>query len=135
MKFDPLISGGIVGFVMGAFGFIIGRFWILPISRYTRLKNEISRLLKTYGKGEAAENRETMKQQAESLRKLSVALSDSFALDLPLWYRMVLDNRKESPTEAAGHLMTLANTQKAEHIRERILKIENCLRMQGKLLQ
>ena len=40
MKIDPLISGGIVGFLMGAFGFIIGRFWIIPISRYTKMKNE-----------------------------------------------------------------------------------------------
>ncbi len=131
MKLDPLLMGGIVGFILGTFGFIIGRFWILPISRYTKIKNDILAVLKTYRQdksGDSATENEKADNRPETLRKLSVALSDSYDLDIPLWYRMVLANRKEFPVDAAAHLMTLANTKNEEHIKNRIGKIIICLR-------
>ncbi|MGE0086456.1 MAG: hypothetical protein AB7S75_18770 [Desulfococcaceae bacterium] len=131
MKIEPMIMGGIVGFVLGTFGFIIGRFWVLPISRYSKIKNDILTVLKSYSEkksGEAGCGSEQADKRPEALRKLSVALSDSYDLDIPLWYRMVLANRKEFPLDAATHLMTLANTKNEEHIQNRIHKIMVCLR-------
>ncbi|MEZ4526856.1 MAG: hypothetical protein R2941_13135 [Desulfobacterales bacterium] len=129
MKLDPLLMGGIVGFTLGTFGFIIGRFWILPISRYTKIKNDILAVLKTYSLNKSKDaDSEKADKRPDALRKLSAALSDSHDLDIPLWYRMVLANRKEFPVEAAAHLMTLANTKNEEHIKNRIHKIIICLR-------
>ena len=130
MKMEPMLLGGIFGFILGTFGFIIGKFWILPISRYTKIKKDILAVLNSYSEkksGETGSGSEPDKRP-EALRKLSVALSDSYDLDIPLWYRFVLANRKEFPLHAAPHLMTLANTKNEEHIQNRIHKIRVCLR-------
>ncbi len=132
MKMEPMILGGIVGFILGTFGFIIGKFWILPISRYTKIKNDILAVINSYSEkksGEASAENEKPDNRPESLRKLSIALSDSYDLDIPIWYRIVLANRREFPLHAAPHLMTLANTKNEEHIQNRIHKIRVCLRL------
>lgn len=123
-----------VSFVLGAASYIIVRYWILPIGRYQTRKKAIEGILPRYREIRA----ETASQGpdgpaaaecAKSLRKHAALLSESFDLDLPHWYRMLLDSRKESPTEAARLLMTLANTRHVDHIDQQIANIRALLRL------
>ncbi len=124
---NPIYLGAFIGFVMGASGYIIVRFWIGPISKYNKIKKEITARLHilqdSIKKQEAVNN----KDSAKKLQKLAAALSDSFDLGIPHWYKMVLDNRKEFPKDAAADLMKLANTRQKDHMEKRISSIKKNL--------
>ena len=106
-----LIAAG-ASFLAGMFGYIIVRFWAMPIGRYRRAKaraeDALTALLAADGKTEMADAKKACRVAADRLSEL-------YSVDLPPWYRMVLDQRGESPVQAAKDLMTLSNTRDPDH--------------------
>ncbi|MBC2713331.1 MAG: hypothetical protein HGJ94_20735 [Desulfosarcina sp.] len=43
-----------------------------------------------------------------------------YGADIPYWYRLLLDSRKESPTEASGLLTNLSKIRDQEQVKSRI---------------
>ncbi len=107
MDSSYLVAAG-ASFLAGIFGYIIVRFWALPIIRYRRAKAQaedaLTQLLAADGKSEMAAAKKACRVAADRLSEL-------YSADLPPWYRMVLDQRSESPVQAATDLMTLSNTK------------------------
>lgn len=118
-----LYVAAFVSFLAGAFGYIIVRFWILPIGRYRKIRQRVARDLKQLDAGFS-------EALAKSFREDATLLSDALDLDVPHWYRMVLANRDESPADAAMHLMKLANTKDPSHQESRAAEIRKALRLQ-----
>ncbi len=120
---EPIYLAAGASFVLGASGYIIIQFWIRPIRRYRALKRQIVSDLKwkdpVSPEAESMPSPRAVTAHAKTLRSHSVALSDAYSYDLPHWYRMVLDNRGESPVEASKMLMRLANTRDPIQIRAR----------------
>jgi hypothetical protein len=134
MKFDPIITGAVIGFGGGALGFIIAQFWLRPITKYQAVKDRIAGHLRSIldsnaEKAQAETDADLFEKNAEITRKLSVELLDAYNSELPPWYRMVLQKHKESPSDASAHLMTLANTRNPDHIRQRCRLIIQSLRL------
>ena len=124
---DPVYLIGMgISFILGASSYIIIMFWIRPIAKYRKIKAHIAADLNLYEK--SSEN-SLMEKIREAVRKHSVNLSDSYTLDIPLWYRMVLDNRGEFPVDASKHLMKLSNTKTKEHFNDRIKQVRQALKL------
>ena len=119
---NPIILGAAVGFFIGLAGFIIVQFWIRPIMGYRKIKAEIQYLLR-----EITEDGGQDEARRTALRKLSAELSKSHSDRIPGWYRIKLRSRGESPPDACGHLMALANTKDPEHIELRVDKLKKSL--------
>jgi hypothetical protein len=49
--------------------------------------------------------------------------------ELPYWYRLYLESKKEQPLEAAKFSMRLANTRKQEHALRQVTKVKQLLRI------
>ena len=101
-------------FLAGMFGYIIVRFWAIPIGRYRRAKAGAAEALSALrnadedGKAKAAK---------KACRIAADRLSELYSVEVPPWYRMVLAQRSETPVEAARDLMALANARDPEHRR------------------
>lgn len=122
---DPVYLVGMgISFVLGAFSYIIIMFWIRPISRYKKIKKHVLSDLDLYKDSDENKMDNTIK---ETVRKHSVKLSDSYTLEVPHWYRMVLDNRGELPVEASKHLMKMSNISSKEHFDDRMEKVIKAL--------
>ncbi len=125
-----IIFAAFVSFCIGAAGYVIIRFWILPIRRYKKVKQQISEIIMSHDfSGYNNNSFKLSSERAEALRKQSLALSNSYYDDLPKWYLMVLANRKESPADASKDLMTLSNTRDMEHVKNRISHLRQCLKL------
>ncbi|MFP4032794.1 MAG: hypothetical protein ACLFRG_21035 [Desulfococcaceae bacterium] len=109
---SPYLLAAGASFLAGMFGYVIVRFWAMPIARYRRAKamtqDALDALLAADGKREMAEAKKACRVAADRLSEL-------YSVDLPPWYRMVLDQRGESPVQAAKDLMTLSNTKDPDH--------------------
>ena len=121
----------IIGFCLGAAGYIIFRFWLLPIRRYQQIKDQIAESIRDHEL--KLSNEKTFKlspDQSKICYKQAVALTDSYYDDLPHWYRMVLNNRKEYPEGASKNLKALASSNRnSDHARSRIYNIRNNLNL------
>jgi len=125
---NNIIIAAIISFSTGAAGYIIFRFWIMPIGRYQRVKDQITESIHQYDMLLAQEKPfQLTKEQSEICRKQAVSLTDAYYDDLPPWYRMVLANRKESPDEASKSLQALSSIRDSDHARNRIHKIKTNL--------
>ena len=130
---EPIYIAAIISFSMGLFGYIIIRFWILPIWRYLRVKNRLasdSRVLLDMLQAEQPRKTENSQIQDRqiSLRRLSSNLASIYQKDLPYWYRLYLESKKEHPLEAAEVSMRLSNTNKFEHAYRQVDEIKGFLR-------
>lgn len=127
---NTIIIAAVISFGLGAAGYIIVRFWIMPIGRYQRVKDQIAETVNSY-ETILSQNKtlQPTKDQSETFRKYAVALTNAFYDDLPPWYRMVLTNRKESPDEASKDLHALSNIREAEHARNRIQRVKTNLHL------
>jgi hypothetical protein len=125
---DARIAGALFGFALGAVGYIIVKYWILPIRDYRRLKAAIREDVAFYN-GAIAEGQWNSgnKKRFKKTRKNISDLNDSYNLDIPVWYRIMLARRKESPGEAAKHLMALADIRDPEHAVKRLEKARAAL--------
>ena len=123
-----------VSFVLGASSYIIVRFWVLPIYRYRKHRRAVAESLPRYREARVHESsgaaeEKTADALSANLRKQAAPLSDAFEMDVPHWYRMLLNSRGESPVEAARLLSKLANTRKSDHIQQQIQQIQAALNL------
>jgi len=116
-------------FVIGASGYIIVRFWVLPINRYRKRKRAVAATLSRYADARMnGSPGDTISQHfSATFRRQAADLSEAFDVDVPHWYRMVLKSRGESPIDATRLLMKLANTQNAVHREQQINRIKETL--------
>ncbi|MCB2146642.1 MAG: hypothetical protein KQI81_09220 [Deltaproteobacteria bacterium] len=125
---SPLMIAAAASFIAGLLGYIIARLWIKPIARYTITKRRLDHELTQYlalmnATGEPDKKRERQKRgeaMLKTARKHSMDLVSCYGADIPYWYRLLLDSRKESPTEASGLLTNLSKIRDREQVRNRI---------------
>jgi hypothetical protein len=118
---EPIYIASVICFLAGASGYVIVRFWIIPIGKYRQLITQIKSDLAVFQ--EQARGKAPDKDAQKNLRQRATALTDLHDLDLPPWYRIILKQRGQSPLAASEGLMTLANTRNPDHIRSRIEQI------------
>lgn len=111
---DPIYWAAAVSFVIGACGYIIVRFWLIPIIRYKRVKKKLHAGLKAFSQKLTLRQAEKSKAVSEKkrcrdLRRLGMKLVKVHDAELPYWYRLVMVTRKESPLAASASLMRLEN--------------------------
>lgn len=112
---EPIYWAALFSFVVGACGYIIVRFWIVPISRYRKLKrllvqgiDDCARKL-SESKDPARWKHAAGKANLREFRRLGVKLVDLHNGDLPYWYRLILLTRQESPIDAIEPILRLEN--------------------------
>lgn len=131
---EPIYIAALISFIVGLFGYIIIRFWILPIGRYLKIKGLLlsdMRALPDMLRAEQPQNNEAAKIQSRrvSVRRHCSDLVSIYQNNLPYWYRLHLESKKEQPLEAAKLSMRLANTRKQEHALRQANEIKRLLRI------
>jgi len=131
---EPIYIAAIISFVIGVFGYIVVRFWVLPIGRYIRVKSHLTsdlRALLNMLPTEQPENKENSKIQDRqvSLRRHSSDLVSIYQNELPYWYRLYLKSKEERPLDAAEFSMRLSNTRKLEYALKQANEIKGFLRL------
>jgi hypothetical protein len=128
------LVGAVLGFVIGVFGFIIVRYWIRPVSAYSRLKRRVADAVEAHlsmlSADADAQAAPGLKESRKRLRKLAQELTDTFHHDLPHWYRIRLRARGELPPEAAADLMKFSGAKQAAPARKGAAKIRERLRIE-----
>lgn len=125
---SPLLIAAGASFIAGLLGYIIARLWIKPIVRYNITKRKLDHELIQYlalmnATGEPDKKPEKQKRgdaMLRTARKHSMDLVSCYGADIPYWYRLLLDSRKESPTEASGLLTNLSKVRDREQVSHRI---------------
>jgi len=131
---EPIYITSLISFIAGLLGYIIIRFWILPIGRYLKIKgrlaSDIGALLDMFRAEQEQDNdRVQIQDIGVSVRRLCSDLVSIYQNDLPYWYRLHLESKKEQPLEAAKLSMRLANTRKQEHALRQVNEIKRLLRI------
>lgn len=129
-----LIAAG-ASFVAGVFGYIIARFWVRPLVRYQITKRKLNRNLSDYlsrvddAPGNPSGPLPTDAASLHAARRHGMALVACFNKDLPYWYRLLLESRRESPMEASGLLTNLAKLRDRRQIEKRIAEARHKLNL------
>jgi hypothetical protein len=136
---SPLLIAAAASFIAGLLGYIIARLWIKPIVRYTitkrRLDRELTRYLAQMTESTGSEAPDAHKRDAMTLRTArqhAVDLVSCFGAEIPYWYRLLLESRRESPTEAPGLLTNLSKIGDREQVKLRIERTRTILGLNGK---
>jgi hypothetical protein len=125
---DMRVAGALFGFAVGNTGYIIFKFWLIPIREYRRLKSLIKADVDYYTNSISENIWNTQKKKRlQNMRKNILDLSDCYDYEIPVWYKIVLNRRRESPHEAAKHLMDLVNIQDGSHAHKRLEKAKTAL--------
>ncbi|RJQ75022.1 MAG: hypothetical protein C4519_16175 [Desulfobacteraceae bacterium] len=122
-----------MSFIAGMCGYIIVRFWILPIVRYRRVKWQLLAGLQAFSESLPADGAVKLKaapakMQLRELRRKGSQLISLHDGCLPYWYRLMLLTRKESPAKAAVPILRLENMPTAGQARQCIDTIGRHLR-------
>jgi hypothetical protein len=130
----PLLFGALIGFVLGTTGYITMTFLIKPFWQYRKLKNKIVADLIFYqnaitAQGTDKTGKEQIKERIKTSKHHAAELSRCYDESLPHWYKLVLNNRGESPIEACSDLMALSNITNYEHAEKRMEKIKKNLKI------
>jgi len=131
---EPIYVAAFISFVVGLFGYIMVRFWILPIGRYIKVKSRFASDLSVFldmlqaEQSRNSENSQIQDRQV-SIRRHSSDLVSIYQNELPYWYRLYLESKKEQPLEAAEFSMRLSNTRKLEHAFRQAEEIKGFLRL------
>lgn len=131
---EPIYVAAFISFVVGLFGYIMVRFWILPIGRYIKVKSRFASDLSIFldmlqaEQPRNSENSQIQDRQV-SIRRHSSDLVSIYQNELPYWYRLYLESKKEQPLEAAEFSMRLSNTRKLEHAFRQTDEIKGFLRL------
>ena len=128
---ELIYAAAFVSFVLGATSYIIIRFWVLPIYRYRKRKQAVAATLSRYQATRGARGSDGVPfgDLSATLRKQAAQLSDSFELEVPHWYRMLLNSRGESPAEAVRLLTKMSNTKNTDHIEKQMDRIIDALKL------
>ena len=137
---EPIYVAALLSFIAGLLGYIIIRFWILPIGRYlkikSRLASDIGALLDMLQDDRLQNNQYAgIQERGMSVRRHCSDLVSIYQNDLPYWYRLYLESKKEQPLEAATVLMRLANTRRPEHALRQATQIKKLLRIKHIVLR
>ena len=137
---EPIYVAALLSFIAGLLGYIIIRFWILPIGRYLKIKgrlaSDIGRLMDML-QNDRPENKQgaRIQDQGASIRRHCSDLVSIYQNDLPYWYRLNLETKKEKPLEAAKFSMRLANTRQPEYALRQVNEIKRLLRIKNSVLR
>jgi len=121
--------------MVGLFGYIIVRFWILPIGRYLKVKGRLASDIKVLlemsrAAAELQNNDGTQIQdQRVAVGRHCSDLATIYQNDLPYWYQLYLESKKEQPLEAVQYSMRLVNTREPEHVLRQANEIKQFLRL------
>jgi hypothetical protein len=131
---EPIYIAAFGSFVLGLFGYIIVRFWVLPIRKYIRVKKRFASDLKALMDILQADlplntGNSQLKDRKISLRRNASNLSAVYGDELPYWYRFFLESKKEQPLKAAESSMRLSNTRQLEHACRQADEIKVFLRL------
>jgi hypothetical protein len=131
---EPIYIASIASFLVGLFGYIIVRFWILPIGRYLKVKGRLAsdmKILLSMVPVEQPQKNQDPQIQAHrvSVHRHCIDLVSVYQNDLPYWYRLYLESKKEHPPEAAEFSARLANTRNHEHVLRQANEIKRLLRI------
>ena len=131
---EPIYVAAFISFVVGLFGYTMVRFWILPIGRYIKVKSRFASDLSVFlDMLQAEQPRNSGNSQIQdrqvSIRRHSSDLVSIYQNELPYWYRLYLESKKEQPLEAAEFSMRLSNTRKPEHAFRQADEIKDFLRI------
>jgi hypothetical protein len=137
---EPIYVAALLSFIAGLLGYIIVRFWILPIGRYLKIKrrlaSDIGALLDILQDDQPQNNQGAqIKNRGASIRRHCSDLVSIYQNDLPYWYRLNLESKKEQPLEAAKFSMRLANTRQPEHALQQVSEIKRLLRIKRSVLR
>jgi hypothetical protein len=137
---EPIYVAALLSFIAGLLGYIIIRFWILPIGRYLKIKgrivSDIGALLEILQDNRPQNNQGArLKDRGASIRRHCSDLVSIYQSDLPYWYRLNLESKKEHPLEAAKFSMRLANTRQPEHALQQVNEIRRLLRIKNSVLR
>jgi hypothetical protein len=127
-----IVSGA--SFVAGLLGYTVIKLWVTPIVRYNiakrRLGNDLSRYLAQVGEKATIDkmgHKDAGHESLRSARKNAMALVSGYSVDIPYWYRLLLDSRKESPTKASGLLTNLSKIGSQEQLNSRIESVRRAI--------
>lgn len=129
-----LLAAG-ASFVAGLVGYIIVRLWIKPIVRYATTRRKATRELSRYREWmEAivdARNPAGPAKGADrclkNARKHAMDLTSCYTKEIPYWYRLLLDSRKESPAEVSGLLTNLTKIRDKQQVLHKITRAQQIL--------
>jgi len=123
----------ILGIWLLAYG--VTRFLILPSIKYRRIKKNIVSGMIGYLEAVKPQDEETEKDsdgfmaRIHGCRRLSHDLERFYHMEIPSWYRSILEARGEFPTDAAVHLKGLSLANDYEHAWCRIKRVARALRI------
>ena len=136
MIFDSsLLIAAMASFVAGVLGYIIARLWIRPIVRYNIAKRRLGQELNRYesrSEDMSSSGEKGRRNDTESLRrarKYAMDLTVCYSQDIPYWYRLLLDSRGESPSEASGQLTNLSKIRARGMMIGRLDKVRRSLHL------
>lgn len=122
--------GAAVGFFIGVGGYSVIKYWIQPISRYGKIKQQLSGSLDAYSDTlRRSEAGDEVASTAKMFRQCATDLTHAFEHDLPSWYKIKIASRGERPTEASRWLMKLANTKNSVHAGRQIASVRELLNL------
>ena len=132
---EPIYIAALSCFLLGAFGYVIYKFWMRPILKYRRLKKDATTTIASYLDTINSNNKEmadmadndAIENKVKTIRKLSGDLKTCFYEDLPKWYTLLIKRREESPVDASKHMMVLSSTREYSHARNRAVRISQLL--------
>lgn len=129
---DSIFLPLILSFISGALGYIIVRFWIIPITRYRRtreaLLSELKRFDRKLSHGHSTDQRLPGKKHLKDIRQLNKRLVEIHTLEVPHWYRLLLMTRGESPESASAAIEHLQSISDVSEARQRLDEIGRHLR-------
>jgi hypothetical protein len=133
-----LLVAAAASFIAGLLGYIIARLWILPILRYAMTRRKLDRELKRYQtlvrqhalpETSARRKPKAWDDIALSARRHAMKLVSGYTKEIPYWYRLLLDSRQESPSEALALLTNISKVNAEEQITNRIQKARHAMRL------
>ncbi|MHB1093451.1 hypothetical protein [Thiobacillus sp.] len=134
---DKLISV-FIGIVAGAAGYWITTFWMKPILRYRELRRKVlsdliyfAQVINADGLNERMQK--LYAERIESNRRSSAELI-ACLLELPHWYRALLQYRGCNPEAAAQDLIGFSNTTDYDAAAKRVERIKTSLGIETTLV-
>jgi hypothetical protein len=126
---DYRVLGALLGFTLGASGFIIYRYWVKPIRHFRKLKQLVLKDISEFVhilSSDAPGNILAPARLKETRHRLT-RLTDCFLTDIPSWYRIALKSRGVSPEAAFKHVTILSRLKSPDDALRRLCMVHNAL--------